>query len=68
MFWSLPVTWQNCLDNMSDVKELIPEFFYNPTFLVNINKVNLSTQKEVIIVKQEIIIIIIIITNDIEYR
>jgi hypothetical protein len=43
MFWSIPVTWQNCMVNSSDVKELIPEFFYSPEFLVNSNNYNLGT-------------------------
>ena len=36
-FYSLPGTWQGLLDNPNDVKELIPEFFYMPEFLENIN-------------------------------
>lgn len=43
MFWSIPVTWQNCMVNSSDVKELIPEFFYSPEFLANANDLNLGT-------------------------
>ena len=31
----MAAAWQNCLVNSSDVKELTPEFFYLPNFLVN---------------------------------
>jgi len=27
--------WQGLMDNPNDVKELIPEFFYLPEFLMN---------------------------------
>ena len=37
MFMSIIDTWKNCLTNSSDVKELIPEFFYLPEFLENSN-------------------------------
>ena len=30
MFHSIEETWGNCLMNASDLKELIPEFFYLP--------------------------------------
>lgn len=41
-FWSIPAVWENCLNNASDVKELIPEFFYLPCFLENVNGLNLG--------------------------
>ena len=37
MFMSIIDTWDNVLTNPSDVKELIPEFFYLPEFLENQN-------------------------------
>lgn len=37
LFQSIEATYRNCLSNTSDVKELIPEFFYMPEFLVNSN-------------------------------
>ena len=37
MFTSIANCWNGCLTNSSDVKELIPEFFYLPEFLVNKN-------------------------------
>jgi len=37
-FFSIPQAWSNCLRSSSDVKELIPEFFYLPEFLNNTNE------------------------------
>jgi len=37
-FHSIPQTWKLLMDNPNDVKELIPEFFYFPEFLKNMNK------------------------------
>ncbi len=34
----MAATWQNCLVNTSDVKELTPEFFYLPDFLRNADR------------------------------
>ena len=36
-FHSIPGTWKSMYNNPNDVKELIPEFFYLPEFLVNSN-------------------------------
>ena len=36
-FFSIPSTWSNIYKTGLDVKELIPEFFYQPEFLKNIN-------------------------------
>jgi len=44
MFSSIADTWKNCLINPSDVKELIPEFFYQPAFLMNINGLNFGVK------------------------
>jgi WD40 repeat protein len=41
-FNSIPQTWKSLLDNLNDVKELIPEFFYFPEFLVNMNNFDLG--------------------------
>ena len=43
MFNSVPTCWANCQTASTDVKELIPEFYYNPDFLVNFNKFPLGT-------------------------
>lgn len=37
-FHSIPQTFKLLMDNPNDVKELIPEFFYFPEFLRNLNK------------------------------
>lgn len=37
-FHSIPQTFKLLMDNPNDVKELIPEFFYFPEFLKNMNK------------------------------
>ena len=36
-FHSVPGTYKMLMENPNDVKELIPEFFYLPEFLVNEN-------------------------------
>ncbi|KAJ3584809.1 hypothetical protein NHX12_015304, partial [Muraenolepis orangiensis] len=41
-FHSIPATWQALMDNPNDVKELIPEFFYFPEFLENLNGYDLG--------------------------
>ncbi|KAL5292423.1 NBEAL1 family protein [Megaselia abdita] len=41
-FHSIPQTWKLLMDNPNDVKELIPEFFYFPEFLKNINRLDLG--------------------------
>ena len=45
LFHSIGDTWRTCLTNMSDVKELIPEFFTNPEFLRNANELPLGTMQ-----------------------
>jgi hypothetical protein len=39
---SIPSTWANVYEGSSDVKELIPEFFFLPDFLTNVNGFNLG--------------------------
>lgn len=36
-FFSIPSTWANIFYSGTDQKELIPEFFYQPAFLRNVN-------------------------------
>lgn len=36
-FFSIPSTWANIYQSGTDQKELVPEFFYQPEFLKNIN-------------------------------
>ncbi|BBN15012.1 hypothetical protein MPTK1_6g16270 [Marchantia polymorpha subsp. ruderalis] len=46
MFFDMSSTWNGVLEDMSDVKELVPELFYMPEILVNKNEVYLGkTQK-----------------------
>ncbi|KAJ6233320.1 beige/beach-related [Anaeramoeba flamelloides] len=45
MFHSIPETFNNCLTNPSDVKELIPEFFYLSEFLENNNNFDLGRKQ-----------------------
>ena len=37
LFFSVETAWSNCLQSTSDVKELVPEFFYLSDFLRNVN-------------------------------
>ncbi|CAJ2641153.1 unnamed protein product [Trifolium pratense] len=46
LFHSLEATFRNCLTNTSDVKELIPEFFYMPEFLLNSNSYHLGVRQD----------------------
>lgn len=46
LFQSVESTYRNCLSNTSDVKELIPEFFYMPEFLVNSNYYHLGVKQD----------------------
>ncbi|CAG8975353.1 hypothetical protein HYALB_00005683 [Hymenoscyphus albidus] len=46
MFYSIQKAWQSASkDNMTDVRELIPEFFYLPEFLSNQNEYNFGTRQ-----------------------
>ncbi|CAH8580118.1 unnamed protein product [Schistosoma bovis] len=42
IFYSIAKTWENCQINTSDVKELIPEFFYFPEMFENLNDLDLG--------------------------
>ncbi|KAL6578417.1 hypothetical protein OROMI_010745 [Orobanche minor] len=46
LFQSIEGTYRNCLSNTSDVKELIPEFFYMPEFLMNSNSYHLGVKQD----------------------
>ena len=46
LFYSIARTWESASRvNMTDVRELIPEFFYLPEFLVNVNKYNFGLRQ-----------------------
>jgi WD40 repeat protein len=46
LFQSIDSTYKNCLSNTSDVKELVPEFFYMPEFLANSNSYHLGVKQD----------------------
>ncbi|OMO50809.1 hypothetical protein CCACVL1_30251 [Corchorus capsularis] len=46
LFQSIEGTYRNCLSNTSDVKELIPEFYYLPEFLMNSNSYHLGVKQD----------------------
>jgi hypothetical protein len=46
LFHSIPMTWQGCLTNPADVKELIPEFFYLADMFRNNNNLDLGTRQK----------------------
>ncbi|XP_015604572.1 neurobeachin isoform X4 [Cephus cinctus] len=46
LFSSLALSWKNCQRDTSDVKELIPEFFFLPEMLVNTNRYRLGRQED----------------------
>lgn len=47
MFFSVKKEWESASrDNMGDVRELIPEFFYLPDFLLNSNHIELGQAKK----------------------
>ncbi|KAK9143642.1 hypothetical protein Syun_013042 [Stephania yunnanensis] len=43
MFSDIGATWDGVLDDMSDVKELVPELFYLPETLINENTIDFGT-------------------------
>lgn len=47
MFISLAETWESCLNNPADLKELIPEFFCGKSgeFLVNLSELDLGRRQ-----------------------
>jgi len=46
IFHSISQSWKNCQRDTSDVKELIPEFFFLPEMLVNSNNFKLGHQED----------------------
>ncbi|CAI9734316.1 beige-like isoform X4 [Octopus vulgaris] len=45
-FFSISQAWKNCQRDTSDVKELIPEFYYLPEMFVNQNTYNFGEQDD----------------------
>ncbi|KAJ6227546.1 beige/beach-related [Anaeramoeba flamelloides] len=50
LFDSIQQTYENCYNSLSDVKELIPEFYYLPEFLENINEFDLGKKQNGIMI------------------
>lgn len=46
LFLSIADAWNNCLKNAADLKELIPEFFYLPEFLQNLNNFDFGIRQQ----------------------
>lgn len=46
LFSSVALSWKNCQRDTSDVKELIPEFFFLPEMFVNSNRYRLGLQED----------------------
>ncbi|BBM99563.1 hypothetical protein MPTK1_1g22060 [Marchantia polymorpha subsp. ruderalis] len=46
LFHSISGAYANCLTNTSDVKELVPEFFYMPEFLANTNQYFIGVKQD----------------------
>ena len=46
LFKSVQETWYSCTDDISDVRELIPEFFFLPEFLINREKYNFGKTQQ----------------------
>eukprot|EP00501_MAST-03F_sp_TOSAG23-6_P001531 GSMAST32.ASY1.ANO1.1594.1 assembled CDS len=46
LFYSIKNTWNNCLQSPSDVKELTPEWFSIPQFLMNSNSLQFGTRQD----------------------
>ncbi|GMM28147.1 Bph1 protein [Martiniozyma asiatica (nom. inval.)] len=46
LFNSIPKLWSSATKNSTDIRELIPEFYYLPDFLVNKNSINLGKTQD----------------------
>jgi hypothetical protein len=46
LFYSIQHTYTGCISNSQDVKELIPEFFFNPEFLYNVNNCSFGSRQQ----------------------
>lgn len=46
LFSSISLSWKNCQRDTSDVKELIPEFYFLPEMFVNSNKYRLGVTED----------------------
>ena len=46
LFYRMDSTWKGCYEAQQDLRELIPEFFFNPLFLCNHNQLNLGITQD----------------------
>ena len=46
-FLSIIESWKNCMNENTDVRELIPEFYYLPEMFINLNKINFGKSEKV---------------------
>ena len=44
-FLSMITSWYNCMNENTDIRELIPEFFFLPEMFINFNKINFLNEK-----------------------
>ena len=44
-FISMIESWKNCMNEYTDVRELIPEFYYLPEMFINLNKINFGNNE-----------------------
>ena len=45
-FLSMINSWNNCMNETTDIRELIPEFFFLPEMFINFNKINFFNDKK----------------------
>ncbi|CAD8063924.1 unnamed protein product [Paramecium sonneborni] len=45
LFFSIPNIWESCQNDNQDYRELIPEYFFLPEFLKNINKIQFGQKQ-----------------------
>ena len=45
-FLSMIDSWNNCMNENTDLRELIPEFFFLPEMFINFNKINFFNEKK----------------------
>ena len=55
VFSSLDTSYKNALNDFTDVRELIPEFFFMPEMFVNTNKANFGTKQDGMVVSNVIL-------------
>ena len=46
-FISIIESWKNCMNENTDVRELIPEFYYLPEMFINLNQINFGKDENI---------------------